>query len=79
MKKSNSNKKKIISGSNRAVVSGNKTAINRANREWLRFRSNASYLYSCGAIKDKKLMVLIKFVFLSGYDSAILNDENNNL
>jgi len=68
---------KTITGSERAVVSGNKTAINRANKEWLHYRKICAWLYSSGAIKDHKLMALIKFTFMAGYDSAILNKENN--
>lgn len=63
-------------GYERATVSGNKTSINKANKEWLKFRKMCSWLYASGVIKDRKMMALVKFVYLAGYDSAILSNPD---
>ena len=75
MKPSDKLKKEKIIGSERATVSGNKTAINRENREWLKFRKQCSWLYRYHT--NKEIMSLSRFIFRAGYDHAILNEQNN--
>ena len=57
-----------------AIVSGERRAIIRANKEWKKFEKDCSWLYTSGVIKDKEMMKLIRFCWNAGWDSAILGD-----